>query len=177
MNIYQYLKQDHARLRVLANKILDTPPESPLRYKLFMKFKAAIRRHADVEARTLYTSLLRIPRAHPVAREGIEGQRRMAEALGELEHYPLKSDKWTLQFWRTRELLEEQQCEEEELLYPAAQRLLTQAEVVDQMTDQYRECLTRHHQPDTEVTSLCAGKNRRFLPVDSRIEESLPGAA
>jgi len=177
VNIYHYLKQDHARLRSLANRILDAPPESPLRYKLFMKFKAAIRSHADIEARTLYTTLLRIPRAHPVAREGIEGQRRMAEALGELEHYPLKSDKWTLQFSRIRELLEEQQCEEEELLYPAAQRLLTQADVVGQMTDQYRESLTRHRQPDTEVTNLCAGKHRPFPPVDSRIEESLPGTA
>jgi hypothetical protein len=46
VNIYQFLKRDHARQRALANAILEVSASSARRYRLFVKFKQAVRQHA-----------------------------------------------------------------------------------------------------------------------------------
>jgi hypothetical protein len=160
VNIYDYLKRDHARQRYLANAIIDTRPGSNRRQKMFTQFKLAWRRHADIEARTLYSALLRWPRADIVTRKGIEGKRRVAEAFNELERHPMDSEAWMSGFVELRERLEDQQCEDEELLYTTAERLFTDPETIQQMTNLYERHGVEENRADTPVTRLRTGKPR-----------------
>lgn len=171
MNIYQYLKRDHAQQRNLANAIISKGTGSKRGYTLFMKFKRAWRRHTDIEARTLYSTLLRCPREHMITRYGIEGKRRVAECFNELERHPIGGDAWMIGFAELRERLEEQQCEEQELLYPAAERLITNPEIVQQMTEVYERHERDKLRPETPVTRLCFGKPRLLRRIESDWQE------
>lgn len=175
MNIYQYLKREHATQRHLANVILGLPPKSTRRFQLFMKFKRAWRRHAEIEASTLYSTLLRVPRAHMIARKGIEGHRDVANALNELEHHPINSETWLLKFEQLRNSLEEHQCEEEELLFAAAQRLFSDPEIDGQMTEQYEKARQSDRSPESPVTRLCLGKSRPLPRLEPDFQQPIVG--
>jgi hypothetical protein len=131
-----------------------------------VKFKQAVRQHADIEALTLYDALLRLPRAHLIARRGIEGQRVIAAALADLERHPIRSDKWTLRFIQLREQLEAHQCEEEEMLYDAAQRFLSDPKIVEEMTAHYIRLQSHSEKEVTSVTRLCSGAAHPLVPVN-----------
>ena len=138
MNICRRLALDHAWQRELANLVLETRPNDPVRARLYRLLKSELESHAEAEERTLYGILLCLPNCHLPARRAIHGHQKVADQLRALEEIDMGSDEWLRRLYRLRDELEHFAWGEEELLFPAVRECLDHA-TATRMTDEYAQ--------------------------------------
>jgi hypothetical protein len=124
VDIFRRLRQEHARQRDLANRIMETDAGGERRQLLYRRLKAELEAHAHAEIRVLYAAALRLPDCEFAARRGLFAHRVMARELATLEGLDSSSAKWLRGFRRLREDMEHHTCEEEEFLFPSAAECL-----------------------------------------------------
>jgi hypothetical protein len=73
------------------------------------------------------------------------------------------------------EAVEEHQCEDEELLFAAAQRLFSDPEIDGQMTMQYEKARQSDRSPESPVTRLCLGKSRPLPRLEPDFQQPIVG--
>jgi hemerythrin superfamily protein len=151
LNICRRLALDHAWQRELANLVLETRPNDPVRARLYRLLKSELESHAEAEERTLYGILLCLPNCHLPARRAIHGHQRVADQLRALEEVDMSSDEWLRRFGRLRDEFEHFACGEEELLFPAVRESLDHA-TATRMTDEYAQRKSACTVVDLDVT-------------------------
>jgi hypothetical protein len=127
MDIFRRLRQDHARQRDLANRIIETDAGDERREALYRRLKAELESHATAEVRVLYAAVLGFPNCQLEARRGLFAHKAMARQLATLDALDSSSEAWISRFLRLREDMEHHACEEEEFLFPAASECLPPA--------------------------------------------------
>lgn len=126
--IFKDLKADHDRHRELLAKIGETHGDSEDRRTLFEKFRVEVSAHAAAEEESLYATMLGKPDLRDDARHSVSEHKEVDDFLGELADMDMSSSGWLTKFKEMRHRYEHHIDEEEEDMFPAAAKGLTDAE-------------------------------------------------
>jgi hemerythrin superfamily protein len=126
--IYAELKADHDRHRDLIARIEDTSRKDDERRTLFEEFRKELQAHAAAEEEALYSSMLANPELRDEARHSVSEHKEIDDLLGELVEKDTTSLFWMSKFRQMRERYLHHIEEEEEEMFPAAAKELSNAE-------------------------------------------------
>lgn len=126
--IFADLKADHERHRELLAKLAETSGDSEERRELFEAFRVEVSAHAAAEEESLYATMLAKPELRDDARHSVSEHKEIDDFLGELAETEMSSPGWLVKFKEMRHRYEHHIDEEEEEMFPAAAKDLSQAE-------------------------------------------------
>ena len=109
-------------------KIGETHGDSEDRRTLFEKFRVEVSAHAAAEEESLYATMLGKPDLRDDARHSVSEHKEVDDFLGELADMDMSSSGWLTKFKEMRHRYEHHIDEEEEDMFPAAAKGLTDAE-------------------------------------------------
>lgn len=124
MDIFRRLRQDHARQRELANRILETAAGDRKRETLYRRFKREVESHTRAETQVLYAVAQQLQGCHLQVRRGLFAHGEIARQIERLDASDPAADEWLPRFVELREDMETYTCEEEEFLFPVAAECL-----------------------------------------------------
>jgi hemerythrin superfamily protein len=125
--IYAQLKADHERHRELIARIEDTSRKDEERRELFEEFRKELQAHAAAEEEALYSVMLANPELRDEARHSVSEHKEVDDLLGELVEKDTSSLFWMGKFKTMRDRYLHHIEEEEEEMFPAASKELSQA--------------------------------------------------
>ena len=124
--IYADLKADHDRHRELIAKIEDTSRKDEERKLLFEELRKELQAHAAAEEEALYSVMLAHPELRDEARHSVSEHKEVDDLLGELTDRDPSSLFWMGKFKSMRERYLHHIEEEEEEMFPAATKELSE---------------------------------------------------
>jgi hypothetical protein len=134
--IYVNLKRDHDLHRELLKQIAEA--RNGEREPLFERLRLEIAAHAAAEEESLYATMLADPDLREEARHSVAEHKEVADYLGELTRVEIGSPQWDEKFAHMRQRYEHHIEEEEEEMFPAAEKLLP-ARIEQELADTYDE--------------------------------------
>lgn len=123
-DIYAKLKQDHDKQRTMLRKLGDLGGASAERKKLFEELRIELQAHAAAEEESLYATMLAEPELRDDARHSVAEHKEVDDTLGEMMELDMGSDEWEEKFFHLRRRYEHHIDEEEEEMFPAAEKVL-----------------------------------------------------
>jgi hypothetical protein len=126
--IFADLIADHERQRALLQQVGDTTPEGDDRKSLFEALRLELQAHAAAEEETLYATMLADPELREDARHSVTEHKEVDDYLGELLDIDMASPEWIETFKKMRHRYLHHIDEEEEEMFPAAAKRLSDAE-------------------------------------------------
>ncbi len=133
--IYRDLKKDHDLHRSLLKRISDGDGD---RTPLFEELRTQITAHAAAEEESLYATMLAEPELRDDARHSVAEHKEISDYLGELAKMEPGSSDWDEKFAHMRHRYEHHIDEEEQEMFPAAEKELPDA-VEEKLADTYEE--------------------------------------
>lgn len=130
MNIIKLLKSDHKELRSFCDKMLATSEKATkTRAELFEHFSALLNAHARAEEDALYEKIRKFDNVHDQVMESFE-EHHLADLVNhELEPLSPSDEHWKPKLSVLSETLDHHIKEEETVLFPKVQRLLSEDEL------------------------------------------------
>lgn len=125
--IYADLKRDHDKQRDMLKQLAQLKGDSSERQKLFEAFRLEVQSHAAAEEESLYATMLGDPELRDDARHSVSEHKEVDDLLGELMDLDFASDEWESKFYHMRHRYEHHIDEEEEDMFPAAEKELDDA--------------------------------------------------
>jgi len=126
--IFADLKSDHDRHRKLL-KELAAAKDGAARQSLFDALRTEVSAHAAAEEESLYATMLADPELRDDARHSVSEHKEIDDLLGELGKIDIDDDDaWLAKFKEMRHRYEHHIDEEEEEMFPAAAKELSEAE-------------------------------------------------
>ena len=125
--IFARLKADHDRHRKLLGQIDDTHGDSPEREKLFEAFRVEVTAHAASEEMSLYATMLADPDLRDEAQHSVAEHKEIEDFLTELYEMDFASTGWLTRFRTMKHRYLHHIDEEEEEMFPAAEKTLSDA--------------------------------------------------
>ena len=126
-DIFSILKSDHDLHREMLAKIADTKGDTPERRELFEAFRVEVTAHAAAEEQSLYATMLADPDLQEEGRHSVAEHKEIDDMLGELQDTDMASGAWLTKFKEMRHRYEHHIEEEEEEMFPAAQKEFSKA--------------------------------------------------
>ncbi len=123
--IFERLKQDHDRHRMMLAKIDETKGDSEERRALFEAFRIEVTAHAAAEEESLYATMLAKPDLREDAQHSVSEHKEIDDFLEELDEMEFSSPGWLTRFRAMRHRYEHHIDEEEEEMFPDAAKQLT----------------------------------------------------
>lgn len=127
-SIFEALIQDHNRHRALLKRLASTDAKSNERGELFKDFRIEVSAHAAAEEESLYAKMLANPDLREAAQHSVSEHKAIEDRLEELGDIDPTSPEWTKTFEALRKCYEHHIDEEEEEMFPQAERELTDSE-------------------------------------------------
>ncbi len=125
MNLYIMLHQDHEKVKSLFEQLeASGEDEESLRERLFSTLQRELESHAEAEERFFYSRLKSNDITRDTVSASLSDHKSMKKALGELERMDKGTPVWTQKCMILREITEDHIQEEEERLFPMAQRVI-----------------------------------------------------
>lgn len=134
--IYRDLKADHDKQRDMLKELGTLRGDTKKRQTLFEKFRLELQSHAAAEEESLYSVMLGNPELRDDARHSVAEHKEVDDLLGELMELDFASDEWESKFFHMRHRYEHHIEEEEEEMFPAADKELG-AEIEAKMAATY----------------------------------------
>jgi hemerythrin superfamily protein len=125
--IFARLKADHDRHRKLLDQINETQGDSPEREKLFEAFRVEVTAHAASEEMSLYATMLGMPDLREEAQHSVSEHKEIDDLLTELYEMDFASTGWLTRFRTMKHRYLHHIDEEEEEMFPAAEKELSDA--------------------------------------------------
>ncbi|WP_337847546.1 hemerythrin domain-containing protein [Sphingomonas sp.] len=125
--IFEDLIRDHDRQRDLLDRIAQTSGDSPERRALFEELRLELQAHAAAEEESLYATMLANPDLRDEARHSVSEHKEVDDMLGELVEMEMASSGWLTRFKTMRDRYLHHIEEEEEEMFPAAEKDLDDA--------------------------------------------------
>ena len=125
-NIFDDLKRDHDRHRGLLVAIAAAAPAE--RGDLFEDFRIDVSGHAAAEEQSLYATMLALPDLQEDARHSVSEHKEIDDMIVELTKLAPESAEWQEKFTELRTEYDHHITEEEEEMFPAAAKELTDAD-------------------------------------------------
>lgn len=126
--IFQDLIDDHATHRRLLDLIGKTQGDSAGRRELFERFQVEVRAHAAAEEESLYATMLAKPDLNQDAKHSVAEHKEIEDIIAELFDMDMSSPGWLTRFKTLRHDYLHHIDEEEEEMFPAAAKGLSEAE-------------------------------------------------
>lgn len=126
-DIFSILKSDHDLHRKMLQKIAETVGDTPERHDLFEAFRVEVTAHAAAEEQSLYATMLGDPELQEDGRHSVAEHKEIDDLLGELQETDMSSGAWLTKFKEMRHRYEHHIEEEEEEMFPAAQKEFSKA--------------------------------------------------
>jgi hemerythrin-like domain-containing protein len=130
--IYRDLKKDHDLHRSLLKRIADGETG------LFEELRTQITAHAAAEEESLYATMLADPDLRDDARHSVAEHKEVADYLAELAKMKPGTGEWDAKFAHMRHRYEHHIDEEEQEMFPAAEKELPDA-VEEKLAETYEE--------------------------------------
>ena len=124
MDIYERLKQDHAKHAEMAAQLLKTSGDTPRRQALFEAFRVELEAHANAEDQTLYSKMLANPDSAKAARHSVAEHKKMSDDMSELAEIDVTTDAWTQKFKSLWHYIQHHEDEEEREVFPVGDQAL-----------------------------------------------------
>lgn len=118
--IFEDLKADHDRQRVLLAQVGDAAGADDGRREAFETLRLELQAHAAAEEESLYATMLAMPDLREDARHSVSEHKEVDDLLGELLELEFGSDDWDAKFAEMRHRYLHHIDEEEEEMFPAA---------------------------------------------------------
>ncbi len=125
--IFARLKADHDRHRELLDKIDATHGDSDERRTLFEAFRVEVTAHAASEEMSLYATMLADPDLRDEAQHSVAEHKEIEDFLTELYEMDFASSGWLTRFRTMKDRYLHHIDEEEEDMFPAAEKELSDA--------------------------------------------------
>ena len=125
--IFARLKADHDRHRDLLDRIDETQGDSDDRRYLFEAFRVEVTAHAASEEMSLYATMLGKPDLREDAQHSVSEHKEIDELLTELYEMDFASTGWLTRFRTMKHRYLHHIDEEEEEMFPAAEKELSDA--------------------------------------------------
>jgi hypothetical protein len=126
-DIFTILKSDHDLHREMLANIADTHGDTPERRELFEAFRVEVTAHAASEEQSLYAAMLSDPELQEDGRHSVAEHKEIDDMLGELQETDMASGAWLTKFKAMRHRYEHHIEEEEEEMFPAADKHFSKA--------------------------------------------------
>lgn len=136
--IFEDLKADHDRQRVLLKQVGDGKGTDTPRREAFETLRLELQAHAAAEEESLYATMLADPELREDARHSVSEHKEVDDFLGELIELEFGSWEWDQKFAEMRHRYEHHIDEEEEDMFPAASKRLP-AEVEEKLAQVFEE--------------------------------------
>lgn len=125
--IFARLKADHDRHRELLDRIDKTHGDSDERRTLFEAFRVEVTAHAASEEMSLYATMLADPDLRDEAQHSVAEHKEIEDFLTELYEMDFASSGWLTRFRTMKDRYLHHIDEEEEEMFPAAEKDLSDA--------------------------------------------------
>lgn len=125
--IFARLRADHDRHRELLDRIDDTHGDSDDRRTLFEAFRVEVTAHAASEEMSLYATMLAKPALRDEAQHSVAEHKEIEDFLTELYEMDFASTGWLTRFRTMKERYLHHIDEEEEEMFPEAEKGLSAA--------------------------------------------------
>jgi iron-sulfur cluster repair protein YtfE (RIC family) len=126
--IFGTLIDDHDRHRSLLAQLADTHGDTRERRSLFRELTHELNGHAAAEEQALWSTVLRKPAITEEGRHAVAEHKEIDDLLVELAASDMASGGWLLRFFRLREEYLHHIKEEEQDIFPAVGRELSDAD-------------------------------------------------
>lgn len=126
-DIFSILKSDHDLHREMLAKIADTSGDTQERQDLFEAFRVEVTAHAASEEQSLYATMLGNAELQEDGRHSVAEHKEIDDLLGELQEIDMATGAWLIKFKDMRHRYEHHIEEEEEEMFPAAEKEFSKA--------------------------------------------------
>lgn len=123
MNIYNYLKKDHALVAQLFEQII-SEESSVKRSKLFEELKENLILHAETEHKTFYKALKAFEETKDLIKHADKEHTEVKDYLAQISEISLDDDLWLEQVGELKHAVEHHVQEEEEEIFKKAKQVL-----------------------------------------------------
>jgi hemerythrin superfamily protein len=128
MQLIALFLKDHLVMRTYLSKILELGnSDASSSTQLLIAFQKVLDRHTYEEEHFLYPETKKKPETRPETLEGWEEHRLIGQLFTEMKGLPLHNEKWTAKLKVMKETLFHHLKEEEEELFPEAEKRLSQS--------------------------------------------------
>ena len=135
MNAFELLKEDHARVSAIFEKLEPTTEHAlKTREELFTKLKNELEVHTQIEEQIFYPVLKEEEETRDITLEGIEEHKVVKTLLQEMEAMPVDSEEWTAKLTVLKENVEHHVEEEEGEMFPKARKALPKEKIEEMGT-------------------------------------------
>lgn len=132
MNIITMLKQDHKKVKDILKQLNNTTSKAAkTRQKLFATLVENLTPHEKFEEKHLYPDLIQTKKSKEKVLEAYEEHHVADLIIEELKKTPFNSEIWKAKLAVLKENLEHHIREEEEILFPFANKTLSKTELAE----------------------------------------------
>ena len=126
-NIYDALRESHERQRSLCRKLVRAKPGTQDRISIFKQLHVELAAHAAAEERFLYAAMLADAELRHDAQHSVAEHKEIEDFLTELFEMDFSSTGWLTRFRTMKERYLHHIDEEEEEMFPEAEKGLSDA--------------------------------------------------
>ena len=137
MKIFEALRQDHEKQRLLLKILAETSGNTAARREYYEALKTQLESHAIAEERHFYTHLLEKDATVDLTRHGIAEHHEIDELLGKLDETDMSSPAW-LRHLKTLQEKVEHLADEEQEFFQVAGNVLNDSQKT-KLANAYRE--------------------------------------
>lgn len=138
MKIFEALRQDHEKQRLLLKILAETSGNTAARREYYEALKTQLESHAIAEERHFYTHLLEKDATVDLTRHGIAEHHEIDELLGKLDETDMSSPAWLRHLKTLQEKVEHHLADEEQEFFEVAGNVLNESQKT-KLADAYRE--------------------------------------
>ena len=138
MKIFEALRQDHEKQRLLLKILAETSGNTAARRQYYEALKTQLESHAIAEERHFYTHLLEKDATVDLTRHGIAEHHEIDELLGKLDETDMSSPAWLRHLKTLQEKVEHHLADEEQEFFQVAGNVLNDSQKT-KLADAYRE--------------------------------------
>lgn len=138
MEIFEAIRKDHERQRLLMKILVETTGDSESRRDFYEEFKKALQGHAVAEERHFYAPLMDSDKTIDKSRHSIAEHHEIDEYITKLDETDMSSPVWLKTMKQLQELVEHHLAEEEREVFQQAGKVLSTKQKGD-LAEDYRE--------------------------------------
>lgn len=139
MEIFEALRKDHERQRLLMKILVETTGDSDSRRDFYEEFKKSLQSHAIAEERHFYVPLMDSDKTIEKSRHGIAEHHEIDEYIAKLDETEMSSPVWLKTMKSLQELVEHHLAEEEREVFQQAGKVLSPKQKDELATDYQQE--------------------------------------
>ena len=139
MKIFEALRQDHEKQRLLLKILAETSGNTPARQEYFEELKQQLESHAVAEERHFYAHLIEKDATVDLTRHGIAEHHEIDELIAKLDDTNMSSPAWLHHLKVLQEKVEHHLADEEQEFFNVAGRVLNDRQKTELASDYNKE--------------------------------------